>query len=137
MIFAEFESEEGLVEDGVLSSCISFSRLMFFRLLTFTRCRCPGELYYPSGLILDGSILLWQVFQEVSTYCSVLKSLDCEIVQSKYSDALSVLNFEEENQEGLYWQVSANVQALLDDSLFLQDGHNENMDPNFFLQWLD
>ena len=40
---AEFESEGGLVEDGVLSSRISFSRLMFFRLLTFLGCGCPSE----------------------------------------------------------------------------------------------
>lgn len=81
--------------------------------------------------------MLWQVFQEASTYRGVLKTLGHDIVGSKYSDALSVLDCEEENQEGLYQQVAANVQALLNDSLFLQDGLDENMDPNFCLQRLD
>lgn len=52
-------------------------------------------------------------------------------MQSKYSDALSTLDSEEENQEGLYRQVAANVQALLNDALFLQNGLDENVDPDF------
>jgi hypothetical protein len=59
--------------------------------------------------------------------------LGCEIVRSKYSDALSVLDCEEENQEGLYRQVTANVQTLLNEGLFLRDGLDENVDPNFSL----
>jgi hypothetical protein len=53
-----------------------------------------------------------------------------EIVRSKYSDVLSVLDYEEGNQEGLYQQVAANVQALLNDGLFLRNGLDENVDPN-------
>lgn len=43
---------------------------------------------------------------------------------------LSVLDYEEGNQEGLYQQVAANVQALLNDGLFLRNGLDENVDPN-------
>ncbi|KAF8229586.1 hypothetical protein L208DRAFT_1378844 [Tricholoma matsutake] len=60
------------------------------------------------------------VFQEASTYRGVLKTLGHDIVGSKYSDALSVLDCEEENQEGLYQQVAANVQALLNDKLVIK-----------------
>ena len=74
--------------------------------------------------------MLQQVFQEASTYRGILKSLGREIARSKYSDALSILDYEQENQEGLYQQVAANVQALLNEGLFLRNGVDENVDPN-------
>lgn len=51
-------------------------------------------------------------------------------MRSKYSDALSILDYEQENQEGLYQQVAVNVQALLNDGLFLRNGVDENVDPD-------
>lgn len=120
----EYKEEGNILEPGSVS--LNFYLLIIDHLLGYSPDR-DMSILVGSSFLLFKQLLIFQIFNEHSSFRQELKKVVRRVISLKYATLLSPPEFEVGNQLELYQLVQEGVNQSLDGGRFLRGGPDENV----------